>query len=40
MAKRDWEIVLNMHSQQIAAETIAKLTGIGLDTVLMVIVEN
>ena len=40
MAKRDREIVLNMHSQQIAAETIAKLTGIGLDTVLMVIVEN
>lgn len=40
MAKRDREIVLNMHSQQIAAETIAKLTGIDLDDVLMVIVEN
>jgi len=34
------EIVLNMHSQQIAAETIAKLTGIELDYVLMVIEEN
>lgn len=34
------EIVLNMHSQQIAAETIAKLTGIDLDYVLMVIEKN
>ncbi|MEK5040703.1 Rpn family recombination-promoting nuclease/putative transposase [Sporosarcina sp. FSL K6-3457] len=39
-AKRNQEIVLNMHSQQIAAETIAQLTGIDLDTVLMVIGEN
>ncbi|WP_203248088.1 Rpn family recombination-promoting nuclease/putative transposase [Sporosarcina beigongshangi] len=40
IAKRDREIVLNMHSQQIAAEMIAKLTGIDLDTVLMVIETN
>ena len=38
--KRNREIMLNMHSQQIAAETIAKLTGIDLDTVLKVIEER